>query len=164
MVWNFATGKHALIRIIISVTSSPEPLAKRVLPTVRLSASPFNFQHFLKHIQYLITCSFSSPLHFYISFSNVFYKAAPTQEAAIPFKPSFILFYARYSFLFGSICNYFFHKIRPNVLHPSPVPNFKPVQVFLNYFSKFRIFSTKESYSTYVLFYYLLTGKHWGKN
>jgi hypothetical protein len=67
------------------LTTGPQPLPKRVLPSGRSRPSSFNFQYHLFSLRSPSSCLRLLPClpvtsSLYLSFNNVFYKAVPKQD------------------------------------------------------------------------------------
>ena len=152
---------YQTVHSAICLTTGPQPLPRRVLHTVRPSASSCNLKYSFFSLRSSISCLRLLPLLPVTSilssifpsltcFKSMFYARCDQYSP-----PSTFLSYAQYSFPLD--CKQFFfisHTIDPNNLnHPASAPHLKPSPVFPIYFPKCPSYNTIKHYDPNVARY-----------
>lgn len=133
--------------IVFCLATVSLPLANRALQRRLSGAYSFNFHYPLVSLRsstfclrLFPSCWYSCLFCFY--FSNVFWKAVPTQGVSNTVRlPSFLLFvgYSTPPWLFGTLFSFFTRSVQ--LLHTSPWPHFRIAKVFMIYYPKCPVFS-----------------------
>ena len=125
----FTTGPKLLPKTVIQCFLCQFPLSSRFCKVIQLLLKSSSFHHLCPSL--------------YISTNNVFQKEVPTQDVAnLIILPHF--HYTRMQDVTVPL-DYMQHFLISDIngptelLHPSPAPHFKTVQVFMTYFAKFPV-------------------------